>query len=338
MCECPNCQAFKKGGNVIVDCTGRRLHNCHYKKCGKTFKKPYMLNIHLRSHTGQRPYACKVDNCDKKFFRTSHLNTHMIYVHTKEKKYVCDLCGEKFSRFVYLSKHIKIHGSPAEELGIKKSMDPIGRKLHRCNYENCSRAFDFPSELRVHEWTHTDERPLACEWPGCNKKFIATGDLTRHTLTHTKEKKFVCDICGYRSIRKDSLNSHIKTIHLQIVDCVVKKNFTCYVCGKGFSKPYNLKRHIKIHGVCEKVVDAGNRNNFLSDFKVQIKNTVLPSIHNQQQEPNRSVEMGKLHLSLQNLNQWWPEDLGESFLTLSEIKVEKYDDETIDIKEEPYPI
>lgn len=40
-----------------------RPHTCEI--CGRTFRRPYTLNVHMRSHTNQCPYTCRF--CGKQF-------------------------------------------------------------------------------------------------------------------------------------------------------------------------------------------------------------------------------------------------------------------------------
>ena len=49
--------------------------------------------------------------------------------------------------------------------------------------------------------------------PVCGKGFSARWLLERHTRIHWEEKRFVCNVCGYRSNRRDNLNSHLKHKH-----------------------------------------------------------------------------------------------------------------------------
>lgn len=51
----------------------------------------------------------------------------------------------------------------------------------------------------------------------CSKQFSSQRDLWRHHLTHTGEKPFKCPHCPHRANRKGNLQTHIKTLHSDIL-------------------------------------------------------------------------------------------------------------------------
>ncbi|XP_064628086.1 zinc finger protein 853-like isoform X6 [Lineus longissimus] len=80
--------------------------------CGKWFKFPNSLLVHLREHDhdqtkrpldlAKRPYKCPV--CNKGFTQKSPIKAHM-RIHTGEKPYQCLKCGKRFRQSSTLLRH-----------------------------------------------------------------------------------------------------------------------------------------------------------------------------------------------------------------------------------------
>jgi hypothetical protein len=81
-----------------------------------------------------------------------------------------------------------------------------------CQY-GCGKLFRYATARRIHERSHTGERPFACTWPNCNKAFTARNMLTKHVKIHAD----------------------------QPMSCPFPP------CTKTFSALSSLKRHTRIH-------------------------------------------------------------------------------------------
>lgn len=48
----------------------------------------------------------------------------------------------------------------------------------------CNKAFNRPSSLRIHTYSHTGEKPFACQEEGCGRQFSVQSNMRRHLRVH----------------------------------------------------------------------------------------------------------------------------------------------------------
>ncbi|XP_026635127.1 zinc finger protein 426 isoform X5 [Microtus ochrogaster] len=201
---------------LIETLNAKKPYRC--KECGKGYRYPAYLNIHMRTHTGEKPYECK--ECGKAF---NYSNSFQIHgrTHTGEKPYVCSQCGKAFTQYSGLSIHVRSHN---------------GDKPYEC--KECGKAFLTSSRLIQHVRTHTGEKPFVCV--KCGKAFALSSNLNGHLKMHAEEKTCVCKICGKAFGYPSCLNNHMRTHS-------AKRSYTCKECGKAFNYSTHLKIHMRIH-------------------------------------------------------------------------------------------
>lgn len=48
----------------------------------------------------------------------------------------------------------------------------------------CNKAFNRPSSLRIHTYSHTGEKPFTCQEEGCGRQFSVQSNMRRHLRVH----------------------------------------------------------------------------------------------------------------------------------------------------------
>ncbi|XP_061573582.1 zinc finger protein 37 homolog [Cololabis saira] len=142
-----------------------------------------------RTHMGKKVFSCRTSR--KEFIESNILVDHM-KIHTVERPYLCNICGNAFTYLSHLKRHI--------------TTTHMGEKPYIC--KTCGKGFTQRSNLVIHLRIHTGERPYLCNT--CGKTFINLSHLKRHIATHMGEKPYLCNTCNKGFNRRFDLLSHMK--------------------------------------------------------------------------------------------------------------------------------
>ena len=102
---------------------------------------------------------------------------------------------------------------------------------------DCDQEFAFKSNLKTHRISHRTLATHCCVHPNCQKCFKNKGDLTRHVKEHDGVLH-ECPDCPYKNPDIRNLESHRLT-HTDI------EKYVCKLCGKTFRFSTQRRRHLK---------------------------------------------------------------------------------------------
>lgn len=111
-----------------------------------------------------------------------------------------------------LKQYANMHLQEQEVHSNEKRIRPV-RKAFHCGYIGCGRIYTTAQHLKVHERSHTGDRPYACRFPSCGKTFATAYGQKTHMKIHTSEKPFKCpeDSCSKAFRASGDLQKHIRT-------------------------------------------------------------------------------------------------------------------------------
>lgn len=196
-CVCDLC-GLSFGANITLNNHMHKEHNIFRPNqdfypcqlCNKFFRLPSTLDTHMKLHDEERLFAC--NECDDTFRNEKNLSNHINVVHRNNKPHKCDVSNKKNDI------------SDFKKNKRKKTKDTL-------LFQQCTKRFLFPSQLREHMTKHTGEFPYECTM--CTNKYRLKKSLDVHMRNHTGEKPHQCKYCDERFKDYPVLRNHLNANH-----------------------------------------------------------------------------------------------------------------------------
>ncbi|XP_011187036.2 zinc finger protein 426 [Zeugodacus cucurbitae] len=207
--------ANKRSGKVFM----RKVHICHI--CSKQFRGNNDLRRHMLIHSDERPYKC--EQCGNCYRQAVNLRNHINCAHTNQRQFACEQCPKMFAVKERLRLHMRLHS---------------GEKPYAC--PECDKRFARGGHLKQHIISHHkgSTKQYVCE--KCSTAFSTPSNLRAHMDRHENGPEHYCEICKEHFPNEPVLKAHINKLHYKL------GQFDCDICKETIEDDA-LANHMKTH-------------------------------------------------------------------------------------------
>nr|XP_031842979.1 zinc finger protein 567-like isoform X1 [Nomia melanderi]XP_031842980.1 zinc finger protein 567-like isoform X1 [Nomia melanderi]XP_031842981.1 zinc finger protein 567-like isoform X1 [Nomia melanderi]XP_031842982.1 zinc finger protein 567-like isoform X1 [Nomia melanderi] len=212
--------------------------------CGKKWRTPAELKIHIKTHSSLKPYMC--EKCGQAYKHKHALEIH-VGMHNGINPFQCNFCSKSFSQKIALMRHLPMH---------------TGETRYQC--ELCGKRFIHHTSYNMHKLSHSGKKSYKCHI--CDLSLLSTSHLKRHVRAHTGEKPYTCTLCGKRFAERYNLIAHQK-VHYPFENKIKKTNETryqCNHCNLVFEQKHSLHDHLKQH------TDINDKSDLENSYSVSL--------------------------------------------------------------------
>lgn len=151
---------------------------------------------------------CRFDGCNDivaAYGWTEHMaNKHSISKQEKCNRFECDICLKAYKTKAGIEFHIlSVHCPQSKKFKCKicgyatVSQKLLTRHQNKIHFKQrdfmcseCGKTFHLKSQLKLHSYQHTGQKPYPCLFEGCSKSFRSQPQRIEHMRMHTGEKPF----------------------------------------------------------------------------------------------------------------------------------------------------